>query len=522
MSVINEAIVTRNFEVVRDRIGEILADELPNQATLNSLTYLDATVWNERFIPFSYAEMPSVNVSVLDKTLDSYTQYEDDQTVVFNIDIHMSAKTVGSERGDVRSMHRLQRLSGVVYGILMHNRYKTLGFAPNTIVMNRHVEKLSIGQPEETNDATSVTMARITYAVRIADGTQTPEPVLIDGYQTQVQLEETDSGYLWGGGSGAVPPPVCDGVRFEINDTFIADLDSGITFNLPVLNTNSTEVGSMVGSEYIIEDTTLNVNGTLFDSYPSAEDIDFKILNDDDVEVGAKDGVVWRVPSATVDKISYYRPLFNGQKTSFANYDTGWRSQFTDYYDVIQENGKTQQLDFEATYPFATLKYKNIHGTYDRFMTIGGDQNWGDYSTFVDHLTGELYSRVSQASMTQSTAMNTAYGLTLDGETNFFVPDQNMIYLIMNLNSGDSGLHWGDVDGIGTHQLIVTNLTLKHWTSDRVPTSVSPPQGMAFYPNVKSVVTNRQVVNYNFNNSTGSLISIISKRYLTTPFDEII
>ena len=451
MSVISEAITERNFEIVRKRIGSILADELPNQATLNGETYLNATVWDERFVPFDYTETPSVNVSVVDNSLNSYTQYDEDQTVLFNIDIYMSAKTVGAERGDVRSMNRLQRLTGVVHAILMHNRYKTLGFTPNTIIMNRHVQKMDIGEPTKTNDATSITFARLTYAVRIADGSQTPTPVVLDGYETQVVLEETTSGYLWGLGVGPTPPPTCAGVRLEINGDFIADLDSGITYNLPVLNTNSDLVGSMVGTDFIIGDTNLNVNGGLFDTFPSVTDIDLTVKDTDGLEVGSKIGTEWIVPKGGSDEIVYNRAGLTGISVIYGVNDDGTRLVNGEYIDVNITGLRAELTDFyNMKDPNQIDKDTGIVNKKRRTGMTGGYQDETDFLYYdingvlttkelafpfdlcICHLTGLAWIMTNITfESTWIEALTACNDLVHAGFDDYFLPNRNEINSVM-------------------------------------------------------------------------------------------
>lgn len=195
MSVIAEPISTQAFELIRDRIGVILADELPVQADLKYDTDLDATVYAERFIPFDKTELPAVNVSLARGLISGQTTIRSDGTHTYYIDVHTSAKSDDGSNGDQKAMLRLHKMLGVCRAILEDARYLTLGFQ-KPFIMNRHVEEIGIAEPDRS-DATSAVMGRIILSVKATETINLVIPNLIAGYETNVKLSLTDKGYIF-------------------------------------------------------------------------------------------------------------------------------------------------------------------------------------------------------------------------------------------------------------------------------------------------------------------------------------
>lgn len=195
--IITQAIAPQSFEVIRDRLGRILAEELPNQATLLLQDDLNANVWMERFIPIDKTELPSVIVTLAEGNYDGQTVVQNDGTYRYNIDVHMNSKANVLERGDTKSMTRLHRLLGVVRSILMDSKYKTLGFAP-PFIMNRHIESLQIQNPnQKEHDGDHTVMGRLVMSVKAPEtGSEVPISTMQES-DTSVSLDSTDKGYKW-------------------------------------------------------------------------------------------------------------------------------------------------------------------------------------------------------------------------------------------------------------------------------------------------------------------------------------
>ena len=195
-SIIDEAIPVQAHELIRDRIGEILAVELPRQATLNSDDNLSATVFIERFAKIDRSEGPVVNV-----TFEAWEELSKDATMqknryTFNVDCYHQSKATSSGRGDTLAQMHLQRLMGVCRGVINHSKYKTLAFDPPFIGW-RSANKAQIQLQTEAQGAASMVMGRVVVTVEATQTELVSQGVLIKGWISTVKLSETDLGYVF-------------------------------------------------------------------------------------------------------------------------------------------------------------------------------------------------------------------------------------------------------------------------------------------------------------------------------------
>lgn len=303
-SQITETIGLRSFELVRDQIGAILYDELPNQATLNGDTRLNSEVFVERFRPVADEEVKKKSIIVVELSQGDYnmkTITSQDGMYIFNIDCYEFGFSTSTTRGDKTASVKLQRLLGVVQGILSHPKYSTLGFQ-SPFIEHTEVSGFKIGDPTGKKDAASMVLGRIEFKVRVPDKLNGSAPVPIDGYTTQALLGETALGYTYG--TQTLPPvePVCQGVEIELNGILIVNAESGVNIDIPVKDTTGAVVGSWNGSEFIvpanaIDNYDITINGSTFETINSNTDIPVKDTTG--AAVGSKVGIEWIVQAVT-------------------------------------------------------------------------------------------------------------------------------------------------------------------------------------------------------------------------------
>lgn len=190
------AIPEQSYELIRARIGEILLSEIAAQYYITANPYLNGLrVWMERTVPFSFAELPAVNVQFVSGGYDNQDVAQVDGTFQYFIDVYVNAQTTEDGDADTLANIKLQRILGICRAILMNPKFKTLGFAP-PFIMNRIVNDVSIKDPGK-QDATNSVMGRLTLQVKAPEDTELITPPLLYGFDTRVYLHLSDSGYLW-------------------------------------------------------------------------------------------------------------------------------------------------------------------------------------------------------------------------------------------------------------------------------------------------------------------------------------
>jgi len=197
MALIKGIIPPQFFEVIRDRIAEILVDELDGQVLLTYDTDLEAKVYVERFVPFDNTEMPAINVSFSSGDYNNQTAIDADGFYSYFIDIFTRANTTDDDPGDKLAMFKLQKLLGVCRAIIQNPIYKTLGFNP-PFIMSRQISSIAIATPKE-GETLSVVMGRLILKIEAPEDVQLLTAKLIKGFDTQVKLVLTDKGFIYSG-----------------------------------------------------------------------------------------------------------------------------------------------------------------------------------------------------------------------------------------------------------------------------------------------------------------------------------
>lgn len=200
MALLKSFIPPQQFELVRERIGEILADELEHQFVLSrelagNYPY-NPKVWVERSVSWDKTEGPSLNVTLSRGDYDNGNPRSVDGTYTYWVDIRTNAKFKEDGRGDRRAMLHVQRIAGMVRAILMNPAYMTLGFARPSISHVR-VTTIAAADTSDQQDATSEARARVEVSVRVAEGVELKTAPELMGTDTKVKLFNTEKGYLY-------------------------------------------------------------------------------------------------------------------------------------------------------------------------------------------------------------------------------------------------------------------------------------------------------------------------------------
>ena len=197
MSLLNEVVPVSSFELIRDKIGAILAEEINHQFLISYDPEIQInTVWVERFIPFSKTELPTINVTVASGTYDSKDMKHAVGTYTYNIEIYSSSKTSEDDRGDVQAKFKLHKLMRICRAILENPRYKYLGFDPVKIISRRYVQDIVFAQGP-TQDADNTIMGMLTFIVIVPETNELINPPLLAGHDTSWKIQQSDKGYFY-------------------------------------------------------------------------------------------------------------------------------------------------------------------------------------------------------------------------------------------------------------------------------------------------------------------------------------
>jgi hypothetical protein len=204
----------QNFEIIRDRIGLIIFQELENQYDLTNNSELEKPLFNageypesllvyvDRVITFDEAEMPVVNVSYSGGVYDlNNPRYADgNNTYLIDVYVKSDANEDGEETdADRLAARKLTSILGKIAFILRYSDYKTLGFAPGFIGNTKVASLNNLGPLQSNNqqDSNRCIVGRIVFEVRAIETVTPIEPMDASGFLTTVKLSLTDKGYVY-------------------------------------------------------------------------------------------------------------------------------------------------------------------------------------------------------------------------------------------------------------------------------------------------------------------------------------
>jgi len=202
MSKIIGVIPPQNYELIRNKIAEIIAIELEHQFAISYDPDFDCNVWLERTTPFDSEEMtPAViNVSFIDGNYQNEDPVDADGLYSYAVDVYARSYTNEENIGDTRAALIVQKVIGKIRAILMATVYKTVDTGLG-IVKNRRVASVQVYDPKrhpQGDDSTTFDQAgRIVFNVTAIETVEVIQPNQITGADTWVRWCCTDKGYVW-------------------------------------------------------------------------------------------------------------------------------------------------------------------------------------------------------------------------------------------------------------------------------------------------------------------------------------
>jgi hypothetical protein len=195
MALINTIIGPSGVELIKHRIAAILKTELENQKVLQEDTF-PINVFVDRMVPIDKSEIVVINVRFESINPESINQHGSQEDATFTIDTWAVAKQTSTKRGDLLSTNLRDKITFQIKAILQSNFYVTLGFIPG-LIMSSNVQNIEPYEPNNNQDASFVSMARLNHNVRFYQDYKVWEGVEVTNNLTNVKLSNTELGYKY-------------------------------------------------------------------------------------------------------------------------------------------------------------------------------------------------------------------------------------------------------------------------------------------------------------------------------------
>ena len=195
MALINTIIEPSGTELIKHQIAAILKTELENQKVLQEDTF-PINVFVDRMVPIDKSEILVINVRFESLNPESINQHGSQENATFTVDTWAVAKKTSTKRGDLLSTNLRDKIIFQIKAILQSNFYVTLDFVPG-LVMSSNVQNIEPYEPNNNQDASFVSMARLNHEVRFYQNYKVEEGVLLTNNLTNVKLSNTELGYKY-------------------------------------------------------------------------------------------------------------------------------------------------------------------------------------------------------------------------------------------------------------------------------------------------------------------------------------
>lgn len=190
---ITEIIPLQNFEIIKDRLGVILLEELSNQIRLQCKD-IDLGVFIERQEPYDEAEDVIVNISENNIGYGSIDEKTSQGNISFNIDVYASGNATIDFDGNTITRKKLDIFKGWIRYILSSTKYQTLAF-PKGFIGGTYVDSIQNDDNYGTQDGAFVRMARLQFSVRANENQQMWNGLEFTGNDTVIKLDNGTKGY---------------------------------------------------------------------------------------------------------------------------------------------------------------------------------------------------------------------------------------------------------------------------------------------------------------------------------------
>lgn len=198
MPIITETIGPQGFEIVANRIAEILAEEIQNQITIQNLDD-NAEIFLERIEPFDKSEDVMISVALREDDFDGYTSRDVQGGTMYFIDLFCSGYGDGYIAPSIVSANKMYRFAGFIRHILSSGKIPTLGFPPG-LIGGKYIKKFMVDTDysnfgnHSNYDGAYIRFCRFIYIVRIQENQPLWEGIPLQGNTTNITYENTQKG----------------------------------------------------------------------------------------------------------------------------------------------------------------------------------------------------------------------------------------------------------------------------------------------------------------------------------------
>jgi hypothetical protein len=198
MAIIIEPIGQQGFELVANRIGEILLEEISNQQVIQGFEET-VEVFLERQEPFDKNEDVMISVDYKLADYEGYTTRDSQGECLYHIDLFVSGMGIGDTPPSIIAKNKLYRYLGLIRYILSSSKFLTLGF-PTGLIGGKAVKKMIVDNDysnhatHSNQDGSYIRFARTLFTVRVQENQQLWDSVALQGNNTNISYNETPQG----------------------------------------------------------------------------------------------------------------------------------------------------------------------------------------------------------------------------------------------------------------------------------------------------------------------------------------
>jgi hypothetical protein len=190
---------SRGFELVRNRIAEILTDEISNQGILFSdIDYSNTKVIICSGGPEDMQYLSIVNVSLMSGSFGERTSYDGfvKATYLYSIDVYCNASNNKTHASNYLSAVKCEKIIGLCFAILDNPIYRNLGYNAKSFIERVKCNSINF-RAKNNNDVNNTSMGRLEFEVQIDETVDLLSATVLAEFNTSLKLQETNEGYMY-------------------------------------------------------------------------------------------------------------------------------------------------------------------------------------------------------------------------------------------------------------------------------------------------------------------------------------